>query len=121
TLANQAATAFENARLYQSAQQEIWERRIAEDALRQSEENYRRLAQDLEERVYERTAEVQDLYDNAPCGYLSLDEAGHIIRINQTELNWLGYPREEVLGHSIQDFITDESHSTFEETFPAFK
>ncbi|HEU0291761.1 MAG TPA: PAS domain S-box protein [Anaerolineales bacterium] len=121
TLANQAATAFENARLYQSAQQEIWDRRIAEEALRQSEEKYRRLARELEERVYERTAEVQDLYDNAPCGYHSLDQAGHIIRINQTELNWLGYIREEVLGHSLQDFITDESRKTFRESFPTFK
>ena len=121
TLANQAATAFETARLYQSAQQEIWERRIAEDALRQSEENYRRLAQELEERVYERTAEVQDLYDNAPCGYHSLDQSGNVIRINQTELNWLGYTREEVLGHPLHDFVTDGSRKTFKETFPAFK
>jgi len=121
TLANQAATAFENARLYQSAQQEIWERRIAEGALRQSEEKYRRLAQELEERVYERTAEVQDLYDNAPCGYHSLDQDGNIIRINQTELNWLGYTREEILGHRMHDFITDGSRRTFQEAFPAFK
>ena len=121
TLANQAATVFETARLYQSAQQEIWERRIAEGALRQSEENYRRLAQELEERVYERTAEVQDLYDNAPCGYHSLDQSGNISRINQTELNWLGYTREEVLGHPLHDLVTDGSRKTFKETFPAFK
>lgn len=42
--------------------------------------------------------EVQDLYDNAPCGYHSLDENGVYIHINQTELNWLGYTREEVVG-----------------------
>jgi PAS domain S-box-containing protein len=121
TLANQAATAFENAHLYQSAQQEIWERRIAEEALRQSEEKYRRLAQELEERVYARTAEVQDLYDNAPCGYHSLDQDGVILRINQTELGWLGYTREEMIGHPIQEFITDKSYGTFKETFPTFK
>ena len=121
TLANQAATAFENARLYQSAQKEIWDRRIAEEALRQSEENYRRLALELEVRVYERTAEVQDLYDNAPCGYHSLDQDGRIIRINQTELNWLGYAREEVIGQPLQDFITNESRINFLQSFPAFK
>jgi PAS domain S-box-containing protein len=42
--------------------------------------------------------EVQDLYDNAPCGYHSLDANGVFIHINQTELNWLGYTREEVIG-----------------------
>lgn len=42
--------------------------------------------------------EVQDLYDHAPCGYHSLDANGVFIHINQTELNWLGYTREEVVG-----------------------
>ncbi len=42
--------------------------------------------------------EIQDLYDNAPCGYHSLDANGVFIHINQTELDWLGYTREEVIG-----------------------
>jgi PAS domain S-box-containing protein len=42
--------------------------------------------------------EVQDLYDNAPCGYHSLDANGVFIHINQTELNWLGYSKDEVIG-----------------------
>jgi PAS domain S-box-containing protein len=41
---------------------------------------------------------VQDLYDNAPCGYHSLDENGVFIHINQTELNWLGYSKDEIIG-----------------------
>ena len=56
---------------------------------------------DLEKRVAERTAEVQDLYDNAPAGYHSLDPDGTIVRINQTELRWLGYTAEEMLGRPI--------------------
>ena len=43
-------------------------------------------------------AEVADLYDNAPCGYHSLDKDGVFLRVNQTELNWLGYQREELIG-----------------------
>ncbi len=41
---------------------------------------------------------VQDLYDNAPCGYHSLDENGFFIHINQTELDWIGYAKEDVIG-----------------------
>ena len=41
---------------------------------------------------------IQDLYDKAPCGYHSLDENGVFIHINQTELDWLGYSKEEVIG-----------------------
>src|SRR5690242_5476316 len=41
--------------------------------------------------------EVRDLYDNAPCGYHSIDAAGSVVRINATELGWLGYARDEVV------------------------
>jgi PAS domain S-box-containing protein len=40
---------------------------------------------------------IEDLYHNAPCGYLSVDKDGLILRINQTLLDWLGYTKEEVL------------------------
>ncbi len=41
---------------------------------------------------------AEDLYDNAPCGYLSTTPEGHIVRINATLLAWLGYRHEEVVG-----------------------
>jgi PAS domain S-box-containing protein len=45
-----------------------------------------------------RTAdEMRDLYQNAPCGYHSLDADGLIVQINATELHWLGYQRNEIL------------------------
>ncbi|MEY2818548.1 MAG: hypothetical protein RL275_2011, partial [Chloroflexota bacterium] len=80
-----------------------------------------RLFSELEERVRQRTQEVQDLYDNAPAGYHSLDINGKIMLINQTELNWLGYTREEMIGHLLSDFLTQESVQTFQQTFPIFK
>ena len=38
--------------------------------------------------------EISDLYDHAPCGYHSLDADGTFMRINGTELHWLGYTRD---------------------------
>ncbi len=43
-------------------------------------------------------AEAQDLYDNAPVGYHSLDAEGRFVRINATELSWLGYERARIIG-----------------------
>ena len=74
----------------------------------------------LEERIKQRTAEVQDLYDNAPAGYHSLDANGHVIMINQTELNWLGYTREEVIGRPITDFHSAASRQAFRAVYPTF-
>ena len=51
----------------------------------------------------ERTAELEDLYNNAPCGYHSVDAEGLIVRMNDTWLAWLGYSREELLGKTMQE------------------
>ena len=42
--------------------------------------------------------EIVELYDNAPCGYHSIDASGTLVRVNDTELRWLGYTRDEVVG-----------------------
>lgn len=60
------------------------------------------------------TNELNDLYENSPCGYHSLDKQGVVIKINQTELDWLGYSREEVLGKSFTDFLTPDSVEVFD-------
>jgi PAS domain S-box-containing protein len=79
------------------------------------------LNQTLEARVRQRTAEVQDLYDYAPTGFHSLDAEGRFVRVNQTELDWLGYTRNELLGHSFVALIAPESQASFLESFLAFK
>jgi PAS domain S-box-containing protein len=66
--------------------------------------------------------ELHQLYEQAPCGYHSLDENGIFIRINQTELTMLGYARSEVLGvKSFFELLTPESQEKFKTTFPIFK
>ncbi len=42
--------------------------------------------------------EIQDLYDNAPCGYHSLGADGRFLRINDAGLRLLGYERAELVG-----------------------
>lgn len=42
--------------------------------------------------------DVGELYEHAPCGYLSLLPDGTIAKANATFLNWTGYDREDVVG-----------------------
>jgi phosphoserine phosphatase RsbU/P len=50
---------------------------------------------------------AEDLYENAPCGYLSTLMDGRIAKINTTLLNWLGYSREQLVGHRyFSDLLT---------------
>ena len=65
--------------------------------------------------------EVEDLYNNAPCGYHSLDAEGRFVNVNETELQWLGYTREEVIGKPFSDFITQAGQSVFRQSYPRFK
>ncbi|MGV9291241.1 PP2C family protein-serine/threonine phosphatase [Streptomyces sp. NPDC003719] len=42
---------------------------------------------------------AEELYESAPCGYLSTLMDGTIAKINTTLLNWLGMERDGVVGH----------------------
>ncbi len=76
--------------------EDITEKKIANDELKKA------------------TEQVFDLYNNAPCGYHSLDSKGVFVDINDTELNWLGYKREDVIGKlRIVDIIAPESMGHF--------
>jgi PAS domain S-box-containing protein len=82
------------------------------------------LTNEIEERkkVEDALGKSEDLYNNAPCGYHSLDNNGVFVRINDTELKWLGYHRDEIIGiMKFSDLITDYSLKIFEDAFPRFK
>ena len=104
-------------------------------ARRRAEETLLQYRDHLEELVDERTSkltqseaslrkfakEISDLYDNAPCGYHSLDRNGTFVRINDTELKWLGYSREEILGQKkMSDLLTTKDAVRFAQEFPQF-
>lgn len=40
---------------------------------------------------------AEELYENAPCGYLSFVGDGTVVKVNKTLLSWLGYEKEELL------------------------
>ena len=65
---------------------------------------------------------VRDLYNNAPCGYHSLDGNGVFVQINDTELEWLGYNRDEVVGKlRFSDVIAPAQRDYFKEKYELFK
>src|SRR5918999_6530276 len=47
----------------------------------------------------------EELYEHAPCGYMSALGDGTIVRVNQTFLNWTGYSRETLIGKRLRDFL----------------
>ncbi|MEU9844557.1 SpoIIE family protein phosphatase [Actinomadura sp. NPDC048032] len=51
-------------------------------------------------------ARLRDLYEHAPCGYLSLRPPGTITRVNQTFLDWTGYRADDLLdGTRFQELL----------------
>ena len=84
--------------------QDITDQQVAQNALRRSAE------------------EIEDLYNHAPCGYHSLDKDGVILKINDTELTWLGYTRDEVIGKMrFVDLLAPGSLQLFKSNYPGFK
>nr|WSX48004.1 SpoIIE family protein phosphatase [Streptomyces sp. NBC_00974] len=50
---------------------------------------------------------VEELYESAPCGYLSTLMDGTIAKVNETLLGWLGLTRREVVGRKrFTDLLT---------------
>jgi sigma-B regulation protein RsbU (phosphoserine phosphatase) len=58
--------------------------------------------------------DLADLYDNAPCGYLSLTPRGEIVKINRTLSGWLGRPEEDLLHRSVHEILSFGGKIAFE-------
>lgn len=65
--------------------------------------------------------EVEDLYNHAPCAYHSLDAQGRIVRANDTELAWLGYERDELIGKPFASLLSETGRQQFDERFECLK
>jgi PAS domain S-box-containing protein len=63
-----------------------------------------------EKLLQQRSDVVLDLFNNAPFGYHSVNKNFIITEMNETELHWLGYRREEVIGKmNAFDLYADDS------------
>ena len=49
---------------------------------------------------------LEDLYENAPCGYLSLRPDGRIFKANATLSRWTGLPSDALLGRRMADLLS---------------
>lgn len=89
--------------------------------LGRSLEHAAEIAAARERTITERAAEIEDLYNHAPCGYQSLDAQGLIVQMNDTELEWLGYTREELVGRvRFPELLTPENVEIFHREFPRY-
>lgn len=50
--------------------------------------------------------QTDELYEEAPCGYISAAPGGEMVKVNRTLLAWTGYSREELLGRRFQELLT---------------
>jgi phosphoserine phosphatase RsbU/P len=61
--------------------------------------------------------DLEDLYENAPCGYLSLQPDGHIVKVNRTLSTWIGIPAEQLLGKRLHDLLNASGRIFYETHF----
>jgi sigma-B regulation protein RsbU (phosphoserine phosphatase) len=50
--------------------------------------------------------DLEDLYENAPCGYLSLEPSGRIFKVNRTLSTWTGYAPDQLVGKRLHDLLS---------------
>jgi len=57
---------------------------------------------------------LEDLYETAPCGYVSLSPHGTIVKANRTLSDWLGWPPETLVGKAVHDILGFGGRIAFE-------
>jgi PAS domain S-box-containing protein len=101
TLADEVAVAIENARLYKAVQQELTERKRAEEALRESEERYRSL--------------TDDVLDSSAVGILILDSDFRVVWVNQALKLYFGLRTDEIVRKDKRQLIRERIADIFED------
>ncbi len=60
------------------------------------------------------TEDFADLYETAPCGYVSLSPDGRIVSMNATLADWLDRDRDKLIGNPIHDILGFGGRIAFE-------
>ena len=60
------------------------------------------------------TEDLADLYENAPCGYVSLSPDARVVKVNRTLSGWLGQSSDELLGKSFLELLSFGGRIAFE-------
>ena len=60
------------------------------------------------------TEDLEDLYENAPCGYLSISPEGRIVKVNRTLADWLGSSSDALVGRPFHDLLSFGGRIAFE-------
>ena len=66
---------------------------------------------------FEPIEDLEDLYENAPCGYLSLRPDGTIAKSNATLSAWLGFTPEQLAGRRFLDLLNIAGRIFYETHF----
>src|SRR3954451_22835934 len=54
------------------------------------------------------------MFENAPCGYITLLPNGRVERVNKTLLSWIGYTTKQMAGKRFSDFLNMAGRIYFE-------
>jgi sigma-B regulation protein RsbU (phosphoserine phosphatase) len=52
-----------------------------------------------------RIDDFEDMFENAPCGYVVLLTNGRVVRVNRTMLGWTGHTADQLVGKRFSDFL----------------
>ena len=58
--------------------------------------------------------DLEDLYETAPCGYLSMRTDGRIFKVNGTLANWIGLRPDEIVGRRLHELLSVGTRILFE-------
>ena len=82
--------------------EDITEKKLILDALKEREEYFRLF------------------YENSPVGYISIDAKSNINEVNKALLDQVGRSKEEVVNHSVIEFLSETSILRFKSNFAEF-